>query len=116
MKTIWKKAMAPIVWFFIISAVLSGSVQIPYASAEDMAKCEAVAEYRVDRGVFYSKTYHPESDSYSMTILTSDGNEWEVDDYIHKLYEPLVVEFDTNGTEEITDDKITRIIINSAFS
>jgi hypothetical protein len=51
-----------------------------------------------------------------MTILTSDGNEWEVDDYIHKLYEPLVVEFDTNGTEEITDDKITRIIINSAFS
>lgn len=114
MKTIWKKNLI-LVWFIILSATLTSSIQMPYASAKDTVESKTVAERRVDTGIFSAKTYHPDSDSYSMTILTSDGNEWEIDNYVHKLHEALIVVFDTNQTEEVTDDRIVRITINSVF-
>jgi hypothetical protein len=76
---------------------------------------EKSSEYRTDTGTFIGKIYKEESDSYSMAIETSDGNKWIVDNYVHKLFEDCIVTFDTNGTEEVEDDKIIAITINSVI-
>lgn len=44
-----------------------------------------------------------------VTIITEDGHEWIMDDYIAPRHTPLQITFSTNGTEDVTDDEIIAI-------
>lgn len=48
-------------------------------------------------------------DAPIVTIVTEDGNEWIMDDYIAPRHTPLEITFSTNGTEDATDDEIIAI-------
>lgn len=58
--------------------------------------------YRID----YPDATH---DCPIVTIITEDGNEWIMDDYIAPRHTPLEITFSTNNTEDVTDDEIIAI-------
>lgn len=102
-----KKVTFLITWLFVFSFLFTGSAKA-FGGKSD-------SQYRTDTGMFIGKIYKAEEDYYSMCIETSDGNKWIVDNYVHKLFEDCIVTFDTNGTEEVEDDKIIAITINSVI-
>ncbi len=74
------------------------------------SNAKAEPNRRVVNGFLISFDYRTPYDFITSTIVTSDGNVWEVDDYVCNCGAQLQVTFDTMGTDNITDDQIVKIV------
>lgn len=65
---------------------------------------------RIENGYLISFVYNEMGDYITSTIVTDDGNVWEVDGYVCNRGAKLEITFDTMDTDDITDDQIVKII------
>ena len=65
---------------------------------------------RAENGYLISFIYNEYGDYMTSTIVTDDGNVWEVDDFVCNRGARLQVTFDTMGTDDITDDQVIKIV------
>ena len=65
---------------------------------------------RYTTGEVLTREYSEELDVTITTIVTKDGNMYEVYDYTAPHFSPMLIHFDTNNTSNVTDDEIVSII------
>lgn len=65
---------------------------------------------RTENGYLISFIYNENGDYMTSTIVTDDGNVWEVDDFVCNRGARLQVTFDTMDTDDITDDQVIKIV------
>lgn len=64
----------------------------------------------MDGEVYSIRFCDNDKDYCTTTIITEDGNMWEIDDYVCPRFTTLHITFNTMGTEDITDDEIIQIV------
>lgn len=70
-----------------------------------------VANVRYDNATVIECVYDADADVCVTTLVSSDGNEWVIDDFKAPLGDECIVEFDTLGTKEVEDDEISHVIL-----
>ena len=62
-------------------------------------------------GEVYSVRFCDDKQDYCITtIKTADGNLWVMEDYVCPRNTTLHITFNTNGTDDVTDDEIIQIV------
>lgn len=98
----------------ILALAMSLNISIPCGTVENLDTTED--NQRIAYGTLTYKTYHEDEDTYSMELVTEDGNVWTVNDYICNLFTNCIVTFDTHGTEKLEDDSIISIVTYTDFT
>jgi hypothetical protein len=90
----------------ILATLMTTSATAPATNA-----IENKSETRTVAGSVYAIDYPTETRDYAITTIeTSDGNLWDIEDYVAPRSVKLAVTFDTKGTETILDDEIVQIV------
>lgn len=100
-------------------AISFGAVLNDGVYAQDLQESPTVYTITAKPGMRYAmgeiigRYYHEYGDYTSVKISTYDGNIWGLECYTAPLTEKCLVSFDTNGTEDLTDDTITAVYMLS---
>lgn len=90
----------------ILATLMTANVSAPAANP-----IENKPETRTIAGEIYSVSYPTDDRDYAITTIeTSDGNLWNVEDYVAPRSVKLAVTFDTMNTETILDDEVLQIV------
>lgn len=71
---------------------------------------------QTEKGVIISCTYDEQKDMTVTEIITVDGNIWVVEDYTAPVGDKVDVVFNTNGTDDMMNDIIVKVICYSEIS
>ena len=96
----------------VLALAMSLNISIPF-SVENFDTTDN--NQRIAYGMAY-KTYCENENTYSVELITEDGNIWTINDYICNPCVECIVVFDTQGTENLEDDTIISIVTYTNFS
>lgn len=94
-----------------IAMILAALATTSTATAPAANPIENKPETRTIAGEIYSVSYPTDDRDYAITTIeTSDGNLWDIEDYVAPRSVKLAVTFDTMNTATILDDEVLQIV------